>query len=168
MTFLQLAKTKSPRMYLFFIIFLIFTFITNALRISTTPFYVYGMYSAPVPVTDEFSFMVTVENGRKIYNKPEIWNHHKRIAIYYSSRTRDQLLQKNNFDSISHGLSRVFPDKRSVKNNYPAWLLRYINDLEGGNVNGISMYRFTVKYDEKGNLKLKNVEKLFTESARKR
>lgn len=162
MTFLQEVKKKSPKLYFFFLIFLGFTFISHLFRTSSTPFFFYGMYSSPVPVTDDFSFLIVEKNGKEIFNKPEIWNHHRRVPFYYSSRTYEQLLN-NDYMKIHQSFhTKIYPDKSALQ-DYPKWLLRYLERLEGEKIDSITLYKVTVSYEQNEKPQLKNVKKIFTE-----
>ncbi|MBT0551688.1 hypothetical protein [Riemerella anatipestifer] len=163
MTFLNIAHQKSKKMYYFFVGFIVLTLISHVFRTSSIPFFIYAMYSAPVPIQNDFSFFVIKKSDGKIFNHPEIWNHHKRIVFYYSSRTWEQLLGQDKPRNCIP--QKVYPsaDKNYLNTHYPKWLFRYVQQVEGRKLDHITLYKVTVNYDEHNKYSVKYVEKIFTQ-----
>lgn len=168
MNFLQETQRKSPKLFVFFCVFIVITLLTHVFRVASTPFFIYTMYSTKVPIQDDFSFYIVKKSDGQLFNHPELWNHHKRIGIFYSSRAREvfseQLHRSHSVENTSF-YGKIYPlNSNHFITEYPKWLLRYVEQIEHQPLDSISFYKVTVHYNEHNQMTLKHVKKIFSVS----
>ncbi len=66
--FFKVLKNKKPKLFYFFLLFLILQLVTTFLKIEITPFLLYGMYSEKTPDTGNYKQQLILLNGHDIHS----------------------------------------------------------------------------------------------------
>src|SRR5579859_438614 len=98
------ARTYLARLFrsdkrLFFVISLFFflTIFSNLIRLQTTPFQVWNMYSMPIPPLEKYSFYEIRYNDSKLFAFRHTWNEPKKtlafipLKSYFEIRVRHDI-----------------------------------------------------------------------------
>jgi len=164
--FLRRVKADNPRLFWFFVTFIVLTLGTTALKIEFPPLYVYTMYSWPSKQKDVHT-IYSIEYDGRVFNEPELWNHHRRIMFNYSISYYDKCIQADSsaVDALpflskmnailgaEHSyIANVFTTKEDIR-RYPQWLKHYMQSLIGQSIKRIKVYRIEAIYQEDGHVK---------------
>ncbi|QEK51643.1 hypothetical protein FYC62_08205 [Pedobacter aquae] len=166
MAFFNQLKKENKVLYYGILIFMFFTLLANSLRLEIVPFFVFKMYSYPLPTTKEVPFYV-LEYNNKEFNVPEIWNHHKRMLFYYSIEHQQDIQKNNGYDKFQTRLKSYFSNIAFLKEHslypyqyqkhtdYAQWLSSYLEEVTKEKIKYIKIFKVVVVFD-KYKIKVKN------------
>ena len=125
----------------------------------TTPFYVWAMYSTPMPEVEEYEFYEISIDGAANRLTPSFsdyrtYFYNTSLPLYTAVRNGD--VQSPSFTTLSRigraaglrpdsFLHRVVPGPAEVA-AYPAWLLRYVRGRTGGRIRSLQARRIFLRY----------------------
>lgn len=172
MTYLKLLKNKNKTLFLLVITFMGLNLITNLLNREFFPFFVYKMYSYPIPKTEHYEFYQLNYNNNSLLNNNNIWDHHKRLLFQHTIQHYDYCINNNGYDDtqlkLMHFLNKLnivpkeykgYPYRQYNTKDYPRWLLEYSQQMTTENIDSISVIKFTADY-KKNKIEIINKKQL--------
>jgi hypothetical protein len=122
-------------------------------RHQSTPFYLWAMYSTPMPAATEYEYYVLAVNGDEHYFTPSCSDY--RTYFYINSlpaytALREGRIQPPKFATLSwlgmkDFLRHLTPDS-SVAAAYPAWLRRYVSARVDAPLQRLEVRRIFLRY----------------------
>lgn len=155
---------------LFSIIFLFFLFsiLSNLIRLQTTPFFIWDMYSKEIPSQPYYSFLEIKYNDTSVINFRHTWNEPAKTMLYDPLKTyfsikanhsispeetyfREHWLKKH--PAFANSLDGLYITRAEL-DEFPFWLKRYLSGKMGTPVGNISVIARKLQFGNDGDLKL--------------
>jgi hypothetical protein len=161
-----------------FILFLGFTLgslFFNYKTVETTPFFVWGMYSAKETVPQSHKIIVVKYNNSKMLCMPHTYQEPMSMMVYFTLNYYTDILQNNNKDYLQRNLesnyyikypfikkfgAKLYTNPNEVANYLP-WLKKYIASIVNEPVTNFDVYQCQVKYNVQQHVELLNAKKLY-------
>ena len=156
-------------LFVFVALFFIASLGSNLLKLETTPFFVWRMYSSQLPETRRYAIQEIWYNRTKLFLVPNTWQEPRKLMVFDPLQlyTHTQIEQKGNYSfsnylvddwgqrhsAFQSVLPRLFiqPDEW---NRFPDWFLSYLSKQVGEKVSEVHVLRKQVEYQVDGTLKL--------------
>ena len=158
----RVYKVDKP---LFFILALFFsaTIGFNLLKLQTTPFFLWGMYSLKVPESATYPYLqVTYDHGQ-VLNLRHTWNEPQKTYLYgplgryvydkadasadpFTIYMETWRKKHPRFAGLAQGLTMTQNDL----DRYPAWLRSYVSTVTGTSVGEITVLQKRVSFGASG------------------
>jgi hypothetical protein len=173
-TYLGILRRRNKPMFRAVAVFMSVTLLINATRNEITPFFVWAMYAGKSAEVDTFPVFVLQYNDGKVFHAPHTWKDHKRMMFFYTI-DHYTLLRDNDYtdpDMQKAGsimgkagmsgmpLGELYTDRAAMQ-QYPAWLMRYMQANLGEHIDSISVYRKWMRYGKDGRVTTARSELLF-------
>jgi len=153
-------KTLFTLLLLFFIL----STVSNLIKLQTTPFFIWSMYSTKLPQTDVYTYYRINYNDGNVINLRHTWNEPEKTLLYaplnvylwdmahgavdpFRTYLESHWLKKHaRFAGLTTGLY-VTP---AELDQYPAWLVKYLSSVTGAPVNKVCVLKKKVRFGENG------------------
>ncbi|MFI5151771.1 MAG: hypothetical protein ACHQET_00465 [Chitinophagales bacterium] len=165
-TYLGNLYRRDKTVFIIVTLFIAFNLIANFIRLETTPFYMWNMYSGKYPPRDKFDFYEIRYNNNLLLNPKHTWNSFQKMMI--TEPLGHYLYVKENggvdpwqnylkdYWSVKHPSCRSFIQEfyngAAQYAAYPDWLKRYISRIEGVPIENITILKKELQYEEDGKL----------------
>lgn len=145
----------------------------GATKNEITPFYVWAMYSTPIPEDDSFSIYTFEYNDGQVFQEVHTWNDYYEMMFPYTishyMAIKDNGGEPNRIRMTSAfnqvGIDTSFLDNIYNTNadivEYPYWLKRYMQEHLNEQLNSFSVYRKWLQYNEEGRVHVVKNELIF-------
>ena len=151
-------------LFTFLLLFFILSTVSNLIKLQTTPFFIWSMYSTTLPQTDVYTYYRIDYNNGNVINLRHTWNEPEKTFLYsplnvylwdmahgavdpFRTYLESHWLKKHaRFAGLTAGLY-VTP---AELDQYPAWLVKYLSSVTGAPVNKVSVLKKTVRFGENG------------------
>ena len=150
----------------FFIVALFFaaTIGFNLLKLQTTPFFVWHMYSEKMPETAIYPYLEITYNHGHVLNLRHTWNEPEKTYLYsplalyvndsagastdpFKNYLETVWLKKHpRFAGLTHGLTIT----QAGLDNYPAWLRSYLSTVTGTPIDEITVLQKRASFGPSG------------------
>lgn len=155
--------------FLFAIIGLFFSaiVISNLIKLETTPFFVWSMYSQKAQASDTFTLLDIRYGGNRVLNIPHTWDQpqnmllHDPLSLYIARRVK--AVPTPQLDYLGDHWMRKHPQFRSFLpqliptetdfDAFPTWYRSYLAEITGGPVGTISVVEKKVRLTPEGYIK---------------
>lgn len=164
----------SRRLFCAFCILIGIQLILTSLNFQITPFYVWSMYGAKIPVQSEYPVYV-LSCDRDTFNFPT-WMDHRKMFFTYTILRYDQYLENKMSDPFEekskHKFSKLnLPDNFYTRlyntpseiNSYPKWLKHYMAANLEVKINSLEVNKIWVHYTNTGRLSVDSDHLLINE-----
>lgn len=160
-------------LFVFVVLFFVCSLGSNLIKLETTPFFVWRMYSAKLPETNQYTVQEIWYNQNKLVVIPNTWQEPRKLMIFDPLHLyiHTQIDQKGNYSFKNYLLENwgqrhqaflpvlpqltIQPDQWS---RFPGWFLSYLSKQVGEEVEDVHVVRKQVEYQENGNLRLISVD----------
>jgi len=159
----RVYKVDKP---LFFILVLFFsgTIGFNLLKLQTTPFFLWGMYSLKMPETATYPYFQITYNHGRVLNLRHTWNEPQKTYLYgplgryvYDKGDAsadpftiymETVWRKKHprFAGLTQGLTMT----QNELDRYPSWLRSYVSTVTGVAVDEVTVLQKRVSFDASG------------------
>jgi hypothetical protein len=145
-------------------LFFMLSIVSNLIRLQTTPFFIWHMYSMKIPETDVYTYYQIDYNNGKVINLRHTWNEPEKTFLYaplnvylwdmahdtvdpFRTYLESHWLKKHaRFAGLTAGLYITSAEL----SQYPAWLVRYLSSVTGAPVNKVCVLKKQVRFDDTG------------------
>jgi hypothetical protein len=159
----RVYKVNKP---LFFIVSIFFaaTIASNIIRLQTTPFFVWDMYSRKIPETDAYPYYEIRYNDNRLINLRHTWNEPEKTFLYGPINL--YIADKNDpgSDNFHQYLNNTWRRKhpgfawltgnltltRAELDAFPAWLKKYVSTVTGQHVDSLVVLKKMMHFDALG------------------
>jgi hypothetical protein len=158
----RVYKVDKP-LFLVLALFFAATIGFNVLKLQTTPFFVWHMYSAKMPETATYPYFQITYNHGRVVNLQHTWNEPQKSYLYmplsryvYDKAGADTdpfrlyletWLKKH---PRFAGLTRDLTITQHELDSYPAWLRSYLSTVTGGPIDEVTVLQKKVSFDASG------------------
>ena len=171
-TFLYRVLQADKVLFIFFILFILAQLFFTFKGVENTPFFHYGMYSAPHTAQESYTvYRIQIDTTSVLSGG---FFDAQREIVYNTLSRYDELKQQGFQDSldrvISHRFSGATADRfRTALLNdpkmdtpYQKWLFSYIADMRMIETPHLNVYKVKVAYQPDGTLTTDHIENLFS------
>jgi len=173
-----LARLFRSDKWLFLVItlFFVLTIISNLIRLQTTPFCIWDMYSKPIPPREQYAFFEIRYNDSKLFAFRHTWNEPGKtfafdpLQFYFHVKDNHDIspLQEylESYWTIKHpyfkGRLQALNITSAALQAFPGWYKRYISQHIDEPVKNIYIIKQTVHFGASGDLSLISSDTLLT------
>jgi|SRR5579872_2912795 len=140
---------------------------SNLIRLQSTPFFVWSMYSLPVQPQESYSYYRIIYNDGHVINLRHTWNEPEKTyllkplncyAVWMQTHgAADPALKYLDDWSRRHprfaGLATTLSNTAAAREQFPAWLERYISGITGEPVYSLCVLKKQVHFDAADDLR---------------
>lgn len=170
-SFLHRLRASKPWLFLFAVSAIFLQVFFTFFKLEATPFFLYGMFSEKIPVTDTFSITQILVNDRPLedYGSPL----RERDLLQSTAENFEEMKNNHYVDPLRTRIesrypfiyrSRLYPffsrhmyNSRPAMDEYRGWLRKKCLDIAGLSEGSVKMVRTTLLLD-KNALRLKPVK----------
>lgn len=170
-TFLYRVLQKDKAFFALFVLFILGQFLFTYKGVENTPFFHYGMYSAPHKAQESYTIYAMAIDTTRILSGS--FFDPQRVVVYNTLATYDDLKQHDFKDSLDKVISHRFSGATARKlraallnsskmdTPYQKWLFSYIADMRMIETPHFGVAKLNAVYNPDGTLTIDNVNILF-------
>jgi hypothetical protein len=176
-TYLGRLASWDPFLCLLVLLFFVVSITSNLIKLETSPFFVWSVYSAKASADSTYSLIEVRYNNNKLLNYPHTWQESQKMMLFdplsYYIQTciegdgRDRLgaYLENHWGQKHPAFRPIIPD---LYNNakkleaFPDWYKSYLSAQTGEKIDSIFILKQTVRYTGTGHLELLRTDSLLT------
>jgi hypothetical protein len=146
------------------LLFFMLSTVSNLIKLQTTPFFIWNMYSMKLPETDVYTYYQISCNNGNVINLRHTWNEPEKTCLYaplnlylwdmahgavdpFRNYLESHWLKKHaRFAGLTTGLY-VTPKELD---QYPVWLVKYLSSVTGAPVNKVCVLKKKMRFGENG------------------
>ena len=163
-------------LFVFVVIFFIGSLGSNLIKLETTPFFVWRMYSSQLPETNRYTIQEIWYNRTKLFLVPNTWQEPRKLMVFdpLSYYLYTQVDQKGDYafrnylmedwgqrhPTFQPVLPKLYIQPDDWK-RFPGWFIAYLSKQEGEEVTEVHILRKQVEYQPDGTLQLIHTDSVF-------
>jgi hypothetical protein len=165
--FWRLFKTDKLSFWVIFLFFF-FTILSNLIRLQTTPFFIWGMYSEKIPPEKEYTMYEIYYNDGRLIKYDHTWNEPAKTMLnsplktYLNARANHSVsMEEIYFQSYWLKKHPAFTNMmeslyitRQELDEYPNWLKRYVSVQAGTPVGNVYVVAKRLQFEQSGGVRL--------------
>ena len=161
---------KTNRLlFVFVVLFFVCSLGSNLIKLETTPFFVWRMYSTKLPETNQYTVQEIWYNQNKLFVVPNTWQEPRKLMIFdplqlYIHTQKDQKVSYAFRNYLVDDWGQRHPAFQSVLPRlyiqseewirFPDWFLSYLSEQVGEDVKEVQVIRKLVQYQQDGSLQV--------------
>jgi hypothetical protein len=151
-------------LFTFLLLFFMLSTVSNLIKLQTTPFFIWSMYSMKIPETDMYTYYRINYNNGNVINLRHTWNEPQKTYLYTPLQAYLWDMAHDSVDPFrtyleSHwlkkharfaGLTTGLYVTAAELDQYPAWLVRYMSSVTGSSVHKVWVLKKQVQFTDTG------------------
>lgn len=176
-TYAGRLAASHPFLCLAVMLFFLLSIVSNLIKLETSPFFVWSVYSGKAPADSTYSFYEVRYNNNQLLNYPHTWQSNQKMMLFdplsYYLQTcvegdgRDMMgdYLENHWGQKHPAFRSILPALYNTAEQFqafPGWYKSYLSAQKGEKIDSILILKRTVRYSSSGNTDLLRTDSMLT------